>query len=1195
MGKAQKIKERQDKDGMLRRALERIIQLYTDKAHFVYELLQNAEDAQAENIKFIQYDDRLDVLHDGKPFTDDNLQSLYDIGLSDKVDDLTKIGEFGVGFKSVFSICKEVKFFSRPEHFRNQKLIDGATPFGLKIIDFVNPEDIDIDKLGANYTTKFVFPFAAGESFSGYDTIQELNNKLTEKLENLSETTLLFMKNLKSIEYEINRTTYKNSGCYMLDKIPLSDNCYKVQTLSENKNKKSNNDESANISYLIFSKKTDVFRAERSIDIAFAFKETKEGWTFIKAPTRYISVFFPTETESKLNFIVQGPYRTTPNRSSVPLNDDNKNLAIDTAQLLKESILAIRDMGKLNLSFLNILPMKKDDFYYNSYNSSYSFEPFVSNLFTPLFDATKTLLKSKDVIPCRSGGYTNATQAKLVRSKELAEIFSNEYITSLLKSDKSLHWLPEVITADSKEYRELYEYLTNELSIKVIAPDNLSFYLTDNPDWIKNRAIDIEWLTKFYSFLSKTPALFSQTRGAGQMLIVPFVKTHLGSFIAPFRKGEDNKYLPNVFIPLNDSPLDNSMAFVDVEIYNKCSDFFNNVLHLEKPKEYDYWIKGLQKRYSDGYNVSDEQHIADARKILHYYESSDYGSDIKVFLEEHLLLRCKKNGVANWYNPFKCECYLEKTSSGIDIKGYFENIKDVVFLDDAFYSENDIDLTRLLNLKIKNNLIIGVNRTEGEYNTKKGGRKPSWHTEGTFRWNLSIIDVDKALEYIWKNPNDKNSWIKSQTIFKLLQGNEDKLTGTVYINGNSNDIQNASSQIVQILLRNSWRDSQGSYYKTILKDWDCKWLYTASMELVSSIEISKHDLNTALYGTIRFDSNLYDILQFKKEEIDKAEDEVKEFSSLSDEQKESFGRLWLEKWYGITPDELNVLIKERSVENGNDESDDYEFPKYPVRDWESLKRTVEEKLSYASPVEYHKVLRQIRTTKNSAVSYLKHIYKVDGRTNQFACQLCHNSFLNIEKCQLDGRRQAEKELDSMHLCFCPNCAAKFKAFKETEDFAKFKDVLLNLTQEDIEDFNPVAIPTKCGELWFAQVHIAEISELLKLQNEAEKCIAAQEQQEREDELRRQKEKEERQHKLDEERRKIKTFSDLKCCIGKDVRYQTNGNNSTKADCVVKVLNVSSDMLTVLFKSGIWPKHNVGEEIKLGVQACLSSRLLSILP
>ena len=52
---ADRVRTAQDKDGMLRRALERIIQLYTDKSHFVYELLQNAEDAEAKSIKFIQY------------------------------------------------------------------------------------------------------------------------------------------------------------------------------------------------------------------------------------------------------------------------------------------------------------------------------------------------------------------------------------------------------------------------------------------------------------------------------------------------------------------------------------------------------------------------------------------------------------------------------------------------------------------------------------------------------------------------------------------------------------------------------------------------------------------------------------------------------------------------------------------------------------------------------------------------------------------------------------------------------------------------------------------------------------------------------------------------------------------------------------------------------------------------------------
>ena len=141
---ADRVRTAQDKDGMLRRALERIIQLYTDKSHFVYELLQNAEDAEATSIQFIQYPDRLEVLHDGKPFTSANLQGLCDIGKSDKVDNLNQIGEFGVGFKSVFGICDTVRLYSEPAHYTGT--MDGdAVPFAVEIKDFTRPEDIPAD------------------------------------------------------------------------------------------------------------------------------------------------------------------------------------------------------------------------------------------------------------------------------------------------------------------------------------------------------------------------------------------------------------------------------------------------------------------------------------------------------------------------------------------------------------------------------------------------------------------------------------------------------------------------------------------------------------------------------------------------------------------------------------------------------------------------------------------------------------------------------------------------------------------------------------------------------------------------------------------------------------------------------------------------------------------------------------------
>ena len=42
--------------------------LYPDKAHFLYELLQNAEDAAASKVRFVLYEDRLLFEHNGKPF-----------------------------------------------------------------------------------------------------------------------------------------------------------------------------------------------------------------------------------------------------------------------------------------------------------------------------------------------------------------------------------------------------------------------------------------------------------------------------------------------------------------------------------------------------------------------------------------------------------------------------------------------------------------------------------------------------------------------------------------------------------------------------------------------------------------------------------------------------------------------------------------------------------------------------------------------------------------------------------------------------------------------------------------------------------------------------------------------------------------------------------------------------------------------
>lgn len=86
--------------------------LYTETERFVFELLQNADDQPEEgkmvNVKLKALDENLLFLHDGKPFTEADVESISSIGDSTKKRDTEKTGYKGIGFKSVFSDAETV-------------------------------------------------------------------------------------------------------------------------------------------------------------------------------------------------------------------------------------------------------------------------------------------------------------------------------------------------------------------------------------------------------------------------------------------------------------------------------------------------------------------------------------------------------------------------------------------------------------------------------------------------------------------------------------------------------------------------------------------------------------------------------------------------------------------------------------------------------------------------------------------------------------------------------------------------------------------------------------------------------------------------------------------------------------------------------------------------------------------------------
>jgi len=81
-----------------------LTELYPDNAHFIYELLQNAEDAGAQKVTFELLTEKLLFRHNGnKLFDYKDVEGITSIGEGTNKNDINKIGEFGVGFKAVFA------------------------------------------------------------------------------------------------------------------------------------------------------------------------------------------------------------------------------------------------------------------------------------------------------------------------------------------------------------------------------------------------------------------------------------------------------------------------------------------------------------------------------------------------------------------------------------------------------------------------------------------------------------------------------------------------------------------------------------------------------------------------------------------------------------------------------------------------------------------------------------------------------------------------------------------------------------------------------------------------------------------------------------------------------------------------------------------------------------------------------------
>ena len=306
--------------------------LYPDSAHFIYELLQNAEDAGATETTFILTEAGLTFEHNGRPFEPRDIEAITDIGEGTKANDDDKIGRFGIGFKAVFAYTETPRIWS--------------SNFAFEISDLVLPFELS-PRADLGKVTRFEFPFNNPKK-SATDACAEIEKGLHE----LPEMTLLFLSSIESIEWEL-----PEDGTGGVFRFPHAELHVEVFKKAEGKTTSSSH-------YLRFTAPVHGLDKQR-IAVAFqldllpkangydALKPLAEQFRIIPANPGRVAVFFPAEKEtSGLRFHLHAPFVPELSRASIKETPANTPLYRQLANLAASSLHSIKGLSLLTADFL---------------------------------------------------------------------------------------------------------------------------------------------------------------------------------------------------------------------------------------------------------------------------------------------------------------------------------------------------------------------------------------------------------------------------------------------------------------------------------------------------------------------------------------------------------------------------------------------------------------------------------------------------------------------------------------------------------------------------------------------------------------------------------------------------------------------------------------------------------------------------
>lgn len=974
------------------RHLEFLGKLYSKRTHFIFELLQNAEDAQAKKIWFSLSSDKLEVEHDGREFNEQDVRGLCGVGVGTKAEDLTQIGKFGIGFKSVYAFTSSPKIHSDDEHFR--------------IEHYVRPYPEEPIKPAEGFTTLFMLPFDEPKiAFSEIETA----------LRELEPRTLLFLRHIELIGMKVHG---KPIGRMMRDRRKRSGEWVSDVHVEESGN---NPDED----WLVFERPVTIKGISGlRVEIAFQFDNTGQIVPITNSP---LIAFFPTEKETNLGFLVQGPYRTTPARDNLPDDDEsNRFLVQETAQLLIQALEWYRDNGMLNIEVLNALPIEANRFTKPS-------------MFAPIFDSVQSALHENPLLPSftepnEKPTFTAGRTAKLARSAELRSLIFGEQLRYLFEAQEKIFWLNDQITIDRTPL--LWRYLRDQLNVEEIDPEGFVRRLT--PPFLKRQTDG--WIAALYGFLRGQRAWIKNLQylretGGSWRGAVPFMERAIirlgnGRHVVPFQDDvgqQPTAYLPGVATNL---PTVKQAVAADKEALG-----FLKAIGYSQPETTDWVVERVLPKYQASSDdippTYDEDLKAIKQSLLTDSESK------KTRLQESLAetfwvlaenAATKRRGLRKPSEVYQRSDELVEYFSGNNAAWFLTSE-----LAELFEELKLLGTSEQVRVCYRNPDRAGHVTIQDLHSYHKRGLHgfdPDAEIDG-FEHALVNPTLNKC-RYIWN---------------KLLLLHYHLIKGTVEFSRRQDFCQSKKREVLSKVGKTAT---------------DCKWLPDRDGVFHRPSDLALNDLPDGF----ELDEELAERLGMRLPETQEAVDKVLEDFGVSREDIEflKHNRDDFEKFKKLQ--ESQMMPKWPSAESSNPER---------------RARKVAEAARNADPVTRESRSRRVRTNwdhKANARANLKELYT--NEDDQMICQICgYEMPFKLEDDSpyfeaVEFVKGFKRELPQNHLALCPVCAAKYRHAKK-ENSEEIRTSILNISKPEI----PVTLAGTPSNIWFVKIHLDDLKTALR--------------------------------------------------------------------------------------------------------------------